>query len=244
MGAIRTQEPIVARQAYFMALRAHWPEVLNSLRADVSPKYGPRWHEGGGERRIVHESWETLHSDPARKELLTAFQNWAGRFRIREDWIIQTALDTLQNYSDFTPTPLVRPEGNQDWFWLYMPAGQDPRFLPTFDANVWYPPKNGQMEVWHEFKCRMKSQFKKRLEEYRRMMESMYGARKDNSIRDAEWTARYQKGDAAFEIATGLTGYDPEQAVYRAVARFASIIGLKLRQNRKRHHTPKQSCGD
>jgi hypothetical protein len=125
------KEPIAARQAYFTAICLHWPQVLASLCADVFPKYRPRrgqrppmvdiviftddipptdsqrWRPARSE--ILRESWENLHSDPERAELFTAFQKWAEQFRITESWIIQTALDTLQNYSDFTPTPSSGP---------------------------------------------------------------------------------------------------------------------------------------
>lgn len=63
-------------------------------------------------------------------------------------------------------------------------------------------------------------------------------AKRDNLARDAEWTARYQKGEQVFEIAVGMKRYkDCEQTVYRAVERFATFIGLNLRRVRKRRDT-------
>jgi crotonobetainyl-CoA:carnitine CoA-transferase CaiB-like acyl-CoA transferase len=50
--------------------------------------------------------------------------------------------------------------------------------------------------------------------------------------RDAKWTALYQKGMPAFQIAEQekLPKHeDPKQTVFRAVSRFSKSIGLNLR---------------
>jgi hypothetical protein len=237
-------EPVVARQAYFMALRKFWPELLKSLRVDVFPQYSPRWHGETPQRRILRESWNELQSDSRRTELLAAIRDWANRFRIKEPWIIQTALDTLQNYSEFSPTPEIRPQ-RPGWFWLYMPVAEDPRFLPRLDNNVWYPDlqwrvKAYSYEDWSTFKTRMLSQFNKQLVQYRLAIDIKYAVKKKDKLRrDAEWTVLYQKGQPALEIAKPMhdaTTLDPEQTVYRAIERFAKLIDLKLirKQNRSR----------
>jgi hypothetical protein len=228
-----------------MALRKHWPELLTSLRVDVFPLYTPAWQGVGEERQIARESLGNLRSDPERTELLAAFQEWANGFRITEDWIVQTALDTLQNYSDSSPPHLPRVPGDQGWYWVYRPRVHDPLFRPKLNLNVWYTAKYGSHEKWPAFKDRMQSQFDEQLAKYRRMMESKYAATKEVTlVRDAEWTARYRKGETAVEIANELLDNrkaynDPEQTVYRAVERFAEIIGLTLRPNRKRRGTRK-----
>src|SRR4051812_21160838 len=100
-----------------MALRKYWPELLDSLRTSVFPKYRPEsWNNNDPEeRRAIFESWARLQSDSARKDLLTALQNWATQFRITEEWILQTALDTLQGYSPHPDTPMsaARPERSE-----------------------------------------------------------------------------------------------------------------------------------
>ena len=177
-----------------------------------------------------------MQTDPARCELLKALQAWAAQFRITEDWILQAALDTLQVHSERPGRfGLAKPqEPEQAWFWFYAPIGQDPRFHPEFAFNdsIWSPPQD-----WKIFRSRLLKQFASQLEDYRRATEAKFKAR-DNLARDAEWTARYQKGEQAFEIAFDVEGFeDREQTVYRAVERFAASIGLNLRKIRRRRRT-------
>jgi hypothetical protein len=60
----------------------------------------------------------------------------------------------------------------------------------------------------------------------------------ENTTRDARWTVKYQKGQTVIEImeAEWPKGFaDTEQAIYRAIDRFATSIGLHLRgKGRKR----------
>jgi len=234
-----SSEPLKARQAYFTALRKHWPELLESLRKNVLPKYRPRYWPGDEEMRVLFESWDELQKDAERRELLNAIQDWATHFRITEPWIFQTALDTLQGYSAYPNTPMgfAIPKGSErDWFWLYAPRDEYPVFRPQFalgsGVHIWSP----RQEDWQSFRNRLTRYFTTQLNEYRRAVETRFTA-SDNLARDAEWTARYQKGEQAFEIAFGMTGYDDcEQMVYRAVDRFATSIGLNLRKLRRRRH--------
>ena len=220
-----------------MALRKHWPELLDALRADVLPKYQPEWSPGDEtqkEKMVMFESWHYLQKDSARLELVKALQDWAMQFRITEGWILQVALDTVQGYSAYTNSPLgfARPKGSESaWFWLYAPRGYpafQPRFAYKAGENVWYP-----REEWKTFKHRLLSQFADQLEDYRRIVR-VRSEVTANLARDAEWTARYQKGETAIDIAFGMTRYrDSEQAVYRAVERFALAIGLNLRKTHR-----------
>jgi hypothetical protein len=222
---------ITGRQAYFWALQKHWPDVLSSLRSDVLPIYKPRIHEEDGQRSIILESWERLQAEPERKELVSVIRAWGDRFRITEGWIFQEALDTLTVYSQ-------RP-GSKDteWFWRDIQMRFHPRFTPVLEKNFWYPPERGWPETWGAFKAHMEAQFRTQLNEYRRMVESKFGIGKDMMARDAGWTARYQKGETAIEIAEGenLIGYsDPEQAVFKAISKFAKLISLRLRRRGER----------
>jgi len=246
-----------ARQAYFMALRKYWPELLDSLRENALPKYRPHWLPftaavviGDVERDATLsrlnakdgmfqlESWDALQNDSERTELLKSLQEWGARFRITEAWIFQVALDTLQGYSAYPDTPIgfARPKGSEGaWFWLYVPRNPFSTFEPKFSKlgeDVWFPQQD-----WKVFRTRLLADFTSQLEAYRRMAEKRFKAT-DNLTRDAEWTARYQKGETAIDIASGLKRYkDSEQAVYRAVDRFALAIGLNLRKtHRQRNH--------
>jgi ribosome-associated translation inhibitor RaiA len=229
-----SKEPVAARQAYFMALREHWPELISSLKANVLPHYEPIWSDGDSDTRWgIYESWIKLQSDQTRKNLFNALQEWASRFRITEHWIMQTALDTVQCYSAYpnTALSLARPKGSESrWFWIYAPRSSYGSFKPSFESNFWHTG-----EVWPIFKKRMESQFKKQLKLYRQAVEARMGGTLEHLERDAEWTARYQKGQAVFELAGELRGYeDSEQTVYRAIERYAATIELNLRKNQKR----------
>jgi hypothetical protein len=83
----------------------------------------------------------------------------------------------------------------------------------------------------------MESQFSAQIAEYRRMVETKFGIGKDLMDRDAEWTARWQKGESVNDITdtAGLIGYDdPAQTVFKAISNFAKAISLKLRRRGER----------
>jgi hypothetical protein len=231
-------EAITARQAYFKALLKHWPEPLSALRDEVLPIYEPCWsvEDAPEERRAQFESWDQLQNDSARVALLKALRQWAPRFRVTEGWIFQTALDTLQAYSNTPTAPFyaLQFEGSKPaWFWWYAPREPYLRFQPRLHGHsiddIWYPATD-----WNTFRSRMVSRFTTQLDEYRRMVEMRFATRRiDTLTRDAEWTARYQKGESAIEIteAAALIGYqDDAQAVFKAIERFSRLIGLNLRR--------------
>jgi len=189
------------------------------------------------------ESWDRLQSDPERRTLLIGLQQWAERFRITEDWIFETALETLLIYYP-RPGPLdsmlprvPKRDLNEPWLWRYRPMGFHPRFKPTFVGDFWYPPQHGWSESWDDFKRRMESQLSTQLIQYRHTVETSFAIGKKETLqRDAEWTARYQRGDSAIDIAESKEWnvQDPEQAIFRAVSRFAKSIGLILRRRGRR----------
>ena len=85
----------------------------------------------------------------------------------------------------------------------------------------------------------MNADFRKQLSDYKRFVEVKFGIGKEEHLlrRDAEWTARYQKGELAVVISesAGLTGYDdPDQTVSAAIRTFAKLIGLNLRKRGQR----------
>ena len=200
---------------------------------DVSPVYFPQLHIAeDGSRWIVIESFEKLKSQSERAPLLSALETWAASFRVTEIWIFEAALDTLSTYSLRQPGAIER-----EWLWRYNPRGFHPPFTPILENSVWYPPERGWHEPWDAFKRRIESQFSNQLAAYRRMVESKFGIGKEMMARDAAWAVRYQKGESAIEIAesAGLIGYaDPEQAVFKAINKFAASISLKLKRRSER----------
>jgi hypothetical protein len=109
--------------------------LLNALRTAVSPKYEPRWYADDPKSgKILAESWKGIESDP-RKELMTALKSWADRFRITDEWIVQTALHMLQAHSKYKTTPYYLDAiDDEEWCWLYVPQSTYPRF--QFRTNV------------------------------------------------------------------------------------------------------------
>ena len=220
---------IPGRVAYLRALNAEWPEVLEELRDDVAPKYADLWKDMPAapsnslslsfienEIKILAKIKDEINSNPY-------WRRWMRTFAIKDEWILDAALETISwNYSSKDTTA--------GWFWLYVPETRNPVFSPTFDHNLWIP-----SEPWASFGKRIRAQISGQLSQYRRDCNRRTGTSKPELKRDAIWTVRYQKGVLAREMAEELReGYEePEQAVYRAIDRFAKSIGLTLRNHRR-----------
>jgi hypothetical protein len=226
-----------ARQEYLLALQSCWPEVLQTLRIDVLPVYQPRWHEyqheGTTRRAPISEGrWATFQAQTDRLELLTALTRWGAQFNFTEAWIFESALDALQSY-------FQRGICDDERIWWYSSRGFHSGFEPKFSQNVWYPPEGGWPESWDGFKTRMTAEFREQITAYRRFVEVKFGVGKEEHIlrRDAQWTARYQKGELAVEISdtARLIGYlDSAQAVFVAIKTFAKLAGIRLRRRGER----------
>jgi len=226
------QVSIQGRYHYFLALDKHWPEALGGLRDDVLSVYSPNRHYIPS----IHHAWKIVQSQPVMADLLTSLKAWAERFQVSEDWIFETALDTLLIYSDPLwrkhPTPGFDVEGQ--WRWQYLHKANDPPFSFEPENPLWSPPERGGNEEWDQFRKRIAKQFNAQLTDYRAAMERRFALKieHDQLARDAKWTALYQKGMPAFQIAEQeqLPRHeDPKQTVFRAVSRFARSIALNLR---------------
>ncbi|MEO8097869.1 MAG: hypothetical protein ABI811_09220 [Acidobacteriota bacterium] len=84
----------------------------------------------------------------------------------------------------------------------------------------------------------MQRDFTKELTLYKQTITARLGVgRHDRIKQEAEWTVRWQKGESIVQIANAVdigTQADPEQAIYRAIQRFAKGIGLTLRKKGER----------
>lgn len=228
------------QRAYLSALNKHWPELLESLKSDVAPTYRTPWDTNAdGVKSGIRETWHLLRSNPRRIGLLRVMEQWADRFRITETWILDSALDTLFIYCPENRIPGMIGAWT---FWRLLPNGPQAHFEPRLQKSHWYPSPNAWPgESWDSFKKRMESQFRTQLAEYRRVVEDRFGTGKEMIPRDAEWTVRYQRGESAIEIAESadLIGYeDPEQAVFKAISKFARSIHLNLRRRGERPRKP------
>lgn len=226
-------EAIVARRAYFQALKQYRPEMLDALRTNALPHYSPKSREGGEHPLIAFEPWGKVANDPRHAALAQILLIWMDQFRVSDSWITDVALSTLYTYwPGFEFPPPFRPPG-ENWHWIYMPTGRQTHFQVSFQSTIWFPPTDPKMEEWDAFRDRIEAQLRTALKAYRREQERTFNG-SDKLFRDAQWTVRYQKGEMAHQIASTLDGpyKDGEQTVYRTIARFAASIGLTLRKAR------------
>ena len=110
--------------------------------------------------------------------------------------------------------------------WSYLPDQPIAPWFKLILAEPW-----AQNESEREFQSRMRRQFQNELSAYCKRVKAQHGmgaraarSREDNERRDAEWTARYMAGVPAFELSHTLD----EDAVLKAIRRFAARIGLTL----------------
>jgi len=225
------------RSAYIYALEKKWPETLTTLRDRIGPIYEPKWHVYDGDKKIgILESWDRLTKDEERKELYAKLKEWAQEFFIKDEWLLDAALDTL--FHGDPRTTIASGTGPKQYHWNYYSRGFHGLFEPALERNVWYPPEHGWQEDWDAFRSRMSKQFNRQLSEYRKfVMGRLVGGGDEQHARDATWAVLYNKGVRAIDIAaqTDLIGYkDSEDAVFKAIQRFARGIDLTLRKRGER----------
>ena len=222
---------IVARHSYLWALAEHWPEVLKGLEKQVFPHYKPTWadSEVGLPPVPVFESWQNVEAGADRRELVAALRRWGNEFSITEHWIFDVALDTLMVYYQVVHCQGKKPPDR--WRWYILKQGFQPTFAPQFSLDGSYG--GSWDESWALFRRRIEFELRVQLSEYKRRVDLIFAVRrKEHLDRDARWTALYQKGEDAISISetSELEGNDPEQTIFRAINRFAKLIGLNLRR--------------
>jgi hypothetical protein len=169
------------------------------------------------------ERFEEVRKFVSDTETTDALWRWARSFQIVDKWMMKAAIDTLLWQCN---------SGNTShWSWVYMRTDKDPAFAPVLTLNVWNP-----AEPWEDFSSDIRKQITKQLLEYRTAVQHMHGVLKSQTSRDADWTALYQKGMKATDIAqrylSNAPHKDPTQAVSKAIERFAESIHLTLRSRR------------
>ena len=224
---------VTGRAAYLKALQREWPEALRALQNDVFPLVAYLWKDKAKQPAQLDFSIENIPEflEVTRsEEVAKALRYWARDFSVSDEWMLNVARFTIflngENLNNY----------QGDWRgWVdWPPIAQRPMEVKLI-GRLWIPPEQGGFETWEEFTERLNAQLKEQLLRYRKQTSLYYGTPKENMDRDAGWTVRYQKGERAFTIAEGLIRHgDPEQAVYRAVERFAGSIGLTLPKTPKR----------
>jgi len=225
---------IPGRLAYLKALNRHWPEVLEELREVHSASYAHLWKD---KPEIPSNSVSAglEWTDRVRREILSRdsikiLDRWARSFALSDRWIKSAAVDTMfWNYSAGSES------ARWNWFYMLPYKSMNPPFATNLKDNIWNP-----SEPWEAFAKRIRNQINHQLSRYRSGSHQRYGTFKTKLKRDAGWTVRYQKGERAMDIAFAMAPEvyrdlgDPEQAVFRAIERFAKDIGLTLPSRRRK----------
>lgn len=222
-----------ARGAYLEILQSVWPEVLRSLHHDVFLRLVRSWpsrleQNTGLVTGPMHEFQTAMEGEAG-----DALELWARAFFIEDQWLLSSARMTLYMYG------MIQRDATKEFpGWVQAP----PRDMDQFGAfefavsQIWIPKDRGGISTWADFSKKIRDDLDKALKIYRKAQTAHWGVLRDNTERHARWTAMYQKGIAAIEIAKELPSpyEDPSQAVWKAISRFAEDIGLTLRQNRGR----------
>jgi hypothetical protein len=178
---------------------------------------------------------------------------WLTDHHIKDPWLRMALFQTMFAWEQDPDGPNARVDDEYLWFHYdalgmnnfpdFKPKLIDP--FPTFsyDSNI---PRTAlftqpfkqvrQMISAHKtepldsFERRMTAQFTRQLKQYTNRLTGMmnYGTNPER-WRDAKWTALVFTGETRAAIARGLRKYDDaENAVARAVTRFAKAIDLSL----------------
>ena len=215
-----------ARYELLIAIRNHWPAFWRDLR-DLIKQPSPS------------KSLETFLADHS---ILS-----------RDSWFLsEVLLPTIESWRANPESPNARLEPCYPWFTFHVsvtipdfrPVFSDPRVrvkkLPEELAKKKTPSDPGHLlggivvqietETFEEFEHRMTEQFQDQLQRYRKTLENIFGARSLETRKHAAWTALTLAGKTGSEIANDWPGMrlyeNAEKAIYRAVKRFMSRVGL------------------
>lgn len=184
---------------------------------------------------------------------------------IRDDWLIESALVTLGQFSPKLDSPgtfQFRGVTYPNFEWRYSETFHSrvpsPFFAPKFTGTEchpeenarWLPPPHGEewyYGTWEQFTRRMRKQFLRALTQYRRDVTAKWGF-KESQIKHAQWTIARLSGRRWQEIVkrSDLNGYaQPYAEVQKRVNEFALGIGLStladtLEAKRKKRSNKRQ----
>ncbi len=155
-------------------------------------------------------------------DLAERMKYWADHFGIRDEWILDAAIHTL----DRSLRPLTGHHVKTKLVYL---NGDQPLF--RFDSGLrdWAPPEYGY-ETWEEFAKEQRTLLNNELASYKRAVKLRYEGSPEMA-RNARWAVMFQQNKSIRQIGSELSrNYDdPEQTVRKAIKRFAESIGLTLR---------------
>lgn len=181
-------------------------------------------------------------ADKALAPFAAALAGWAGRWHLRDDWILNVALTTLDSLSR-----VERPCAS--WRFVasilrYPHYGGPMPAAPALTLDPWLP----TTETYAAYRTRALSECARQLDEYLFCVDEHYdeaGFKLTPEYRalehHAEWLVRYQvleeewpdiAATATRELADGRRAPVTDQAVRDAVKKTADLLGLTLREGR------------
>ena len=210
--------PTINFQGRFLFLEAteeHWPDLLTSLPWMAWPETEP------GQIRV--RKFGELAGEASYQPWCAAVSKWAETHQMNSAWILDAAVETL------TKTPAGSPPTR----WWYMPEELPvPMFELEFKA-VWLP----GLSKWPTFKAEAQNTLVRRLEEYRKQVNEVWGSGHPKLATHAIWTVLWQCGKSPKAIqewhqAKHQRKFDIANIQLR-VLEFSRSIGLTLRQSKR-----------
>jgi hypothetical protein len=203
------------RFEYLQGLQELWPLLLGKLQEITIPTLGG----------FTPESFRELTAIPDCAPACDAILAWAHLFEIRDEWILDAAVQTL-----------IKRDVQAPPRWFYVPPEMPVRVFEIFPA-MWIPPFAPGGQSWPKFKRQLFQNCRRQLEEYRRSVQRMWGAKHRELKIQAEWAVLWQRGWTPGQIQIRHRkkyGKNISVAlIQQRVHAFADAVGLTLREGRK-----------
>lgn len=197
---------------------------------DVEPTWG--WFKHA-------DAWQEQHH-PGSLRLREYLLHWAHTWRLEDEWILETAVETLVHYSIDRDQPTLMPLHYSGHMMGIADPFSDEEIGFTFDPDDGW---TASIESWAAAKDRLTASFNGALREYRQRVEAMYreeGFEPLSGTRSRggdhyEWLARHVVEREKFtEIARSTSTGVERQAVSPAVKDKAALIGPTLPSERQK----------
>ena len=166
--------------------------------------------------------------DPGTKATWDALAEWQRFYKIdpADLWIMDAALQTC-GFAAFRGKS--RPGE-----WVYYPTEKTwPKFNPKFSDGRWH---GDLIEPWATFARRVRGELNKELKAYHLILKrmSLDPEPRNEEARDAEWLARYLRGDSWEQIAADLSPKfrEPKATAVNYTIRFAERISVTVPKRR------------
>lgn len=247
-----------ARWRFLQAVHRVQPRVSGDLMGEPLDVFRPILEQAIARLPVEHrDTWQYRGVDPAWSwfkhadagqeqqypgslRLCDLLLRWGRMWRLEDEWLLDSAVETLADYCIDNDQPTLRP---LSYSGLLTPVGglcggDELRF--TFDPDdAWTP----TIESWTAAKARLTASFNRALRTYQHRVEAMYqadgfvsprGSRLRGGDHD-EWLGWYVvERQTYIEIADSASAGVTSQAVSAAVKEKAELIGLTLPRERQK----------